>query len=559
MATCSELRLLEEELIQLLLIFVIPQNRVEFGTRLHLFDDAFLRTVATNGFVHFRRCGAGGSERGKRIQCKRHSCLAQFLQGEQRRVAKLGDVREHRHLDRRSELTIGIERCQCLRENHVGAGRDVSLGSRHRSRDALAGGRIGSRHQDKLRIEFRVRGRKYSVTHLGRRNQFLAGTVTAAFGRNLILEMHGRDSGPRKLTHRAGDVEGVAPAGIDIDEQRKVHPARDSAGVDQHVVEACHPEIREPVRCIRHARAGQIQGLESGALREERRVRVDGAGNLQRTFGRDCGAESRAGSKQGTHVVHVERHRTDWPQKTASVKKKNSGFAPLATFHGVSLRMLAVTELKKSFHSPEGPRVQIVNVPAFNVGTGEQLALRGESGSGKTTFLNLIAGIVAADSGRIMIDGAEVTALSEPKRDRLRAEKLGYIFQTFNLLQGFTVLENVVLGMSFGPRGADRAHAREMLGRVGLGHRLDHFPNQLSTGQQQRVAVARALVNRPKLVLADEPTGNLDRRHAHESLALIRKVCREQDAALLLVSHDEMALAEFESVRDFGSINMLPR
>lgn len=217
--------------------------------------------------------------------------------------------------------------------------------------------------------------------------------------------------------------------------------------------------------------------------------------------------------------------------------------------------MLSVTELKKSFVSPEGQRVEIVNVARFDLAAGEQVALRGESGSGKTTFLNLIAGILAADAGKVAIDGAEMTALSEPKRDRLRAEKLGYIFQTFNLLQGFTVLENVALGMSFGSRGADRAHAREMLERVGLGHRLNHFPRQLSTGQQQRVAVARALANRPTLVLADEPTGNLDRKHAGESLALIREVCREHNAALLLVSHDEAVLGAFERRRDFGELN----
>jgi ABC-type lipoprotein export system ATPase subunit len=217
--------------------------------------------------------------------------------------------------------------------------------------------------------------------------------------------------------------------------------------------------------------------------------------------------------------------------------------------------MLSVTQLTKSFVSPEGTRVQIVNVPSFALAAGEQLALRGESGSGKTTFLNLVAGILAADGGTVTIDGTEMTALSEPQRDRLRAEKLGYIFQTFNLLQGYTVLENVVLGMSFGPRGADRAHAREVLERVGLGHRLDHFPRQLSTGQQQRVAVARALANRPKLVLADEPTGNLDRRHAREALALIREVCREQGAALLFVSHDEEGLAQFETRHDFATVN----
>lgn len=216
--------------------------------------------------------------------------------------------------------------------------------------------------------------------------------------------------------------------------------------------------------------------------------------------------------------------------------------------------MLAVADLRKTFISPDGERVEIVRVPEFKLANAEQLALRGESGSGKTTFLHLIAGILAADEGRIDIGGVNLTELSEPGRDRLRAEKLGYIFQTFNLLQGYTVIENVILGMSFGP-GADRAHARELLVRVGLGHRLDHFPRQLSTGQQQRVAVARALANRPQLVLADEPTGNLDRRHAAESLLLIREVCRENAAALLLVSHDEHSLAQFDQVRDFAAIN----
>ena len=217
--------------------------------------------------------------------------------------------------------------------------------------------------------------------------------------------------------------------------------------------------------------------------------------------------------------------------------------------------MLSVSNLTKSFPSPEGAPVKVVDVAEFLLGAGEQLALRGESGSGKTTFLNLVAGILAADSGNVMMDGVEMTALREAGRDRLRAEKLGYIFQTFNLLQGFTVLENVLLGMSFGPRGADRAHAREMLGRVGLGHRLNHDPRQLATGQQQRVAVARALVNHPRLVLADEPTGNLDRRNAREALALIREVCREQGAALLLVSHDEEVLGGFELRRDFAEVN----
>ncbi|HYP16887.1 MAG TPA: ATP-binding cassette domain-containing protein [Opitutus sp.] len=221
--------------------------------------------------------------------------------------------------------------------------------------------------------------------------------------------------------------------------------------------------------------------------------------------------------------------------------------------------MLDVVHLKKSFAATGGGKTTVVDVPAFALAAGEQVAVRGESGSGKTTFLNLVAGILAADAGRVGIDGVEMTALGEAQRDRLRAEKIGYIFQTFNLLQGYTVLENVMLGMSFGGRGADRAEAAALLERMGLGARLAHFPRQLSTGQQQRAAVARAVANRPKLVLADEPTGNLDRKHAREALQVIREVCRESGASLLLVTHDERVLAQFEHVQDFFQINAANR
>ncbi len=218
------------------------------------------------------------------------------------------------------------------------------------------------------------------------------------------------------------------------------------------------------------------------------------------------------------------------------------------------MSLLSISALQKSFRTPEGERKTIVDVPAFTLAAGQQLALRGESGSGKTTFLHLIAGILAADSGSISIGGRDMAALGESGRDRLRAESIGYIFQTFNLLQGYSCLENVMLGMAFGA-GSDRAHAMAMLDRVGLSHRLRHYPRQLSTGQQQRVAVARALANHPKLVLADEPTGNLDHKNARESLALIRETCRENGAALLLVSHDPGVLASFEDVQDFSMLN----
>jgi ABC-type lipoprotein export system ATPase subunit len=220
------------------------------------------------------------------------------------------------------------------------------------------------------------------------------------------------------------------------------------------------------------------------------------------------------------------------------------------------MALLEILKIKKSFSAPTGGKHQVVNVPAFKIAEKTQVALEGESGSGKTTFLHLIAGILTPDSGSINLAGIGMSTLKESARDRLRATTIGYIFQTFNLLQGYTCLENVLLGMSFGP-GADRSFAESLLKRVGLGDRLTHYPRQLSTGQQQRVAVARAMANRPRLVLADEPTGNLDHRNARESLALIRGTCSENGAALLLVSHDRGVLAQFQNVQSFQNLNQI--
>jgi len=216
--------------------------------------------------------------------------------------------------------------------------------------------------------------------------------------------------------------------------------------------------------------------------------------------------------------------------------------------------LLEITGLKKSFVSPDGAKHTVIDVPEFALSEREQVALSGESGLGKTTFLHLIAGILKPDAGSIRLAGQDVSSLGESARDRLRATTLGYIFQTFNLLPAFTCLENVLLGMSFGP-GADRVFAEALLKRVGLGDRLKHYPRQLSTGQQQRVAVARALANRPKLVLADEPTGNLDHANSRAALKLIREACAENGAALLLVSHDREVLGRFETVLDLAAIN----
>jgi ABC-type lipoprotein export system ATPase subunit len=215
---------------------------------------------------------------------------------------------------------------------------------------------------------------------------------------------------------------------------------------------------------------------------------------------------------------------------------------------------LAVEGLRKTYVGPDGERVPILDIAELRLAAGGELALKGRSGSGKTTLLNVIAGILKADAGRVTIAGEEITALPEAGRDRVRAERIGYVFQTFHLLPGLTALENVLLPTML--RGApDRVRARALLERVGLKDRLDYRPPHLSVGQQQRVAVARALANRPALVLADEPTGNLDVQHADEALALLREVARENGAALLVVSHDARILDRFERVLDLRELN----
>jgi len=220
--------------------------------------------------------------------------------------------------------------------------------------------------------------------------------------------------------------------------------------------------------------------------------------------------------------------------------------------------LLEIEALVKSHTAPDGSRQEVLRIDRFAVEAGEEVALLGRSGSGKTTLLNVIAGLALPDEGHVRFDGVDLVRLSEAARDRFRARNVGYVFQTFNLLQGFTALENVELGSAFG-RGRDRVFARELLVRLGLAERLAHRPAQLSVGQQQRVALARALANRPRLVLADEPTGNLDPQLASEALAITRELCREVGAALLLVSHDRDVLAQFARAVDLADINRAAR
>ncbi len=217
--------------------------------------------------------------------------------------------------------------------------------------------------------------------------------------------------------------------------------------------------------------------------------------------------------------------------------------------------MLLVTELKKSYRDPSGKNLPVLDIPRLEIGSGEQMVLLGKSGGGKTTLLHIIAGITRADSGQVMLDNIDLFKLSEAGRDRVRASKIGYVFQTFNLLPAFSALENVRLGMTFARGRHDIARATELLVRVGLGDRLHHKPHALSVGQQQRVAVARALANRPSLLLADEPTANVDTRNQQLIIDLIREVCRDEKVSLLLVTHAPEIARQFDRVEDLEKLN----
>lgn len=216
---------------------------------------------------------------------------------------------------------------------------------------------------------------------------------------------------------------------------------------------------------------------------------------------------------------------------------------------------LRLKDVRKSFTEQDGSRLPILGISEFNLGSAEQVALVGDSGGGKTTLLNVISGITAPDSGEIVIDGTNIAKLSEPARDRFRALKIGFVFQTFNLLAAFTALENVLLGMSFSGQKSDRKRAAGLLERVGLAHRLSHKPATLSVGEQQRVAVARALANRPALLLADEPTASVDALNQQKVLELIRETCQEQKCSLLLVTHSTEVAGQFGRVARLKDFN----
>lgn len=196
----------------------------------------------------------------------------------------------------------------------------------------------------------------------------------------------------------------------------------------------------------------------------------------------------------------------------------------------------------------------ILDIPRFELGAGEQCGVRGRSGSGKTTFLNVVGGILVPTSGRVRVADTTISDLPEAKRDLARGRHVGYVFQSFHLLSGLTAIENVQCAMMFAGR-VDPSRAQSLLDRLGLGALADRKPRQLSVGQQQRVALARALANEPALVLADEPTASLDPETSGDAVKLLRDVCEERGSALLLVSHDPNVLAGIERVIEFSDLN----
>jgi putative ABC transport system ATP-binding protein len=210
--------------------------------------------------------------------------------------------------------------------------------------------------------------------------------------------------------------------------------------------------------------------------------------------------------------------------------------------------MLTVDRLSKTFGRAAARRV--LNEISLRLESGEYIAIMGESGSGKSTLLNLIAGLDTPDSGRVVVDGEDITALEDEQRTRLRRAKLGFVFQAFHLLPHLSVERNVALPLALNGIVGDSASQRvdAMLAAVNLQQRRRSLPSELSGGEMQRVAVARALAHRPRLVLADEPTGNLDAQSAAEVLALLREQLKRDSAAGILVTHSQAAAATADRI-----------
>jgi putative ABC transport system ATP-binding protein len=207
--------------------------------------------------------------------------------------------------------------------------------------------------------------------------------------------------------------------------------------------------------------------------------------------------------------------------------------------------MIELRGVSKTVTSGDRP-LTILHPLDFSIRSGEFVAIVGPSGSGKSTLLGLLAGLDAPSTGEIIVDGTDITKLTEDGLAKLRGEKIGFVFQFFHLVPSLTAFENILVPMEIAKRRDASARAKHLIEEVGLADRAHHYPSQLSGGEQQRVAIARALANDPPIVLADEPTGNLDSTTGHHIMELLLNVRRSRQATLILVTHD----AELASLAD---------
>jgi putative ABC transport system ATP-binding protein len=207
------------------------------------------------------------------------------------------------------------------------------------------------------------------------------------------------------------------------------------------------------------------------------------------------------------------------------------------------MSVLKAENLTKKVTSPEG-MLTIVDDVSLDIAAAETVAIVGTSGAGKSTLLALLAGLDTPTSGRISLAGADLTTLDEDGRARLRAERVGFVFQSFHLVPSLTALENVMLPLELAARRDARTAALATLGRVGLEARTGHYPRQLSGGEQQRVAIARAFVTRPAVLFADEPTGNLDTHTGDRIVQLLFDLNAQSHTTLILVTHDRAVAAK---------------
>ena len=209
--------------------------------------------------------------------------------------------------------------------------------------------------------------------------------------------------------------------------------------------------------------------------------------------------------------------------------------------------MIEISGLIKTLHGG-GHKVEILKSIDLTIPTGQFIAITGHSGSGKTTLLSLIAGLDAPTDGKINIDGQDITKLNEDELALLRGNRFGFIFQNFHLIPTLTALENVVLSLELNNTPGATKKSEDLLSKVGLRDRLNHYPAQLSGGEQQRLSIARAFVNEPDIILADEPTGNLDSKNSDHIMNLIQELHQIKQATIILVTHESQVANQSQRI-----------